>query len=499
MQLLIILFLFWSLQPSSSSLNGQEQSADSGNRIALSFDHNSAYFPTQSDLDNTLKAGINLIEFSNPAYFNTLSIDKFYILIGTSHKFVPLNRFESEPESFAESTLATYRSFKDIYSDNLAAIKLFHFPADFGLSFHNLSENYINELSQEIDLPFYYQSSKILLEEGDISPYRFISTYLKTSDEVTFMPNRVLYFEPGQDEHAALKSLEELLKQSLELDDSIILIPSDWFFERLHLQPDIQLVFSNYAQGNLIPFPYPKIEAQIPDLNVAVLLLLIIWVLMICLYKFRPNFSDTLYRYFLNHSFFAKDTVENRNRNFSDAFIILLLHTLIVALFFYTFSSQIFSKNGLDSLSHNYPYLLISGSETLSFFALGLLLSIFSHFISIIWIYLFNKSMNRIGQAIQLYAWGLSVNFLIVTLLVIFSFWNVSPIWIYILSALFLITWIMSFNIASIDGSRSLERRRVLYILLTFGLHTVVLVGLFLLLMMTPEAYEPLKLAFQLR
>ncbi len=499
MQILIILFLSWTLQPSSTTLNGQEQNADSGNRIALSFDHNSSYFPTQTDLDETLKAGINLIEFSDPTYFSTRTINNFFILIGTSDRLVTMHTFETEMESYIESTLAKYRDFENIYSDKLAGLKLFHFPDDFSPSFKNLSENYIEVLSEEVNLPLYYQSSKYLLDQGDVSPYRFVSTYHTESDIVTFLQNRVIYFEPEADDLAALQRLEKLLIQSFELNDSIIIIPSDWFYERLQVQPDLQLVFSNYAQGNLIPFPYPQIETQIPDLNVAVMLLLIIWVLIICLYIYRPNFTDTLYRYFLNHSFFATDTMENRNRNFSDAFIILLLHILTVALFFYTFSTQIFSKNGFEALSHNFPLLLISGSEPLSLFVLGLIVAIFSHVTSIIWIYLFNKSMNRIGQAIQLYAWGLSVNFIIVTLIVIFSFWNVNPFWIYILSALFLIVWLMSFNIASIDGARSLERRRILNILLTFGLHTILIIGLILFLIMTPEIYEPIKLAFQLR
>lgn len=480
-------------------MNGVEQNTSSGNRIALSFEHNSTYFPTQSDLDNTLRAGINLIEFSDPTYFSTRSIDNFFILIDTSDRFVTMVQFESEMDGYLQSTLSKFRAFDDIYSDNLAGLKLFHFPDDFNPSFKNLSEKYIELLSEEVNLPLYYQSSKYLLEQGEVSPYRFVSTYQNESDDVTFMQNRVIYFEPGTDDLAALKRLEELLKQSFELDDSIIIIPSDWFYERIRAQPDLQLVFSNYAQGKLIPFPYPNIESQMPDLNVAVLLLLIIWVLFIFLYKYRPNFPDTLYRYFLNHSFFATDTMENRNRNFSDALTILLLHILIVALFFYTVSTQIFSENGLESLSHNFPLLLISGNEPLSLFAIGLIVSIFSHSISILWIYLLNKSMNRIGQAIQLYSWGLSVNFIIITLLVMLSFWTVNPFWIHTLSVLFLIVWMMSFNIASIDGARSLERRRILNILLTFGLHTVLIIGLILLLIMTPETYEPLKLAFQLR
>lgn len=499
MQLLIILFLSWSLQSSFSTSNGLEQGSNSGNRIALSFDHNSTYFPTQSELDNTFKAGIHLLEFSNPGHFSTRSIDNFYILIGSSHRFVTMNRFEADMESYIESTLINYRTFKDIYSDKLAAINLFHFPADFSPSFKNLSQNYIEALSAEVNLPIYYQSSNFQIEEADVLPYRFVSVYLTDYDEVTSMPNRVLYFDPGNDDHAALKRLEDLLKLSLELNNSMILIPSDWFFERLRVQPDLQLLFSNYAQGNLIPFPYPKYETHQPGLNVAVLLLLIIWVLIISLYRFRPNFPDILYRYFLNHSFFAIETMENRNRNFSDAFIILLLHILIVALFFYSFSIQIFSKNGLEALSHNYPFLLIPGNEPLSFFLLGLFLATISQFISIFWIYLLNKSMSRVGQAIQLYAWGLTLNVIIVSLIITLTFWNTSPLWLYILSSLFLIVWVMSFNIAAIDGARSLERRRILNILLTFGLHTVLILGLSLLFIITPEINEPLRLAFELR
>lgn len=499
MQLLIILFLSGALQFSPSSMAGSDQGADSGNKIALRFDHNSTFFPTQSDLDNLLSTGINLIEFSNPTYFNSRSIDDFYILMGTTDSYVTINKFESEMDNLKESTLTHYWAFEDLYPGKLAALKLFHIPADFHTSFKDLSATYINDLSDEIDLPFYYQSSNLLPDQGDVTPYRFVSTYLKESDEITFMPNSVIYFDPGPDHQLALKRLEVLLEQSLEIDDSIIIIPSDWFFERLQAQPDLQLVFSNYSQGNLIPIPLPTKKGQIPDLNLSVILLLLIWVLIISLYKFRPNFTDTLYRFFLNHSFFASDTMENRNRNFSDAFIILLLHIIVTALFFYTFSTQIFSLNGLDSLSHNLPYLLISGSEPFSFLVLGLILSTISHVISIFWIYLLNKSMNRIGQALQLYSWGLSLNFLIVTLIIFLSFWNASQNWIYFLSILFLLVWMISFNIAAIDGARSLERRKILNILLTFGLHTVLIIGLIFYTIMTPEIYETLELAFRLR
>jgi hypothetical protein len=57
----------------------------------------------------------------------------------------------------------------------------------------------------------------------------------------------------------------------------------------------------------------------------------------------------------------------------------------------------------------------------------------------------------------------------------------------------------MSFNIAAIDGARSLERRKILNILLTFGLHTVLIIGLIFYTIMTPEIYETLELAFRLR
>ena len=482
-------------------MNGLERDAETGNRIAISFDSNAAYFPTQSDLENTLKAGINLIEFSNPAHFNSRTIDNFYILIGTPHRYVTMNILESDIERFKQSTVNRYRAFSNAHPNRLAAIKLFHFPADFRSSFMSLSEIYVEQLSEEINLPFYYQSSKgELLDEGrGFSPYRFISTYHKESDETSSIPNPVFYFDPGRDVQTALSRLEMLLERSLELEDSIILIPSDWFYDRLHAQPDLMLVFSNYAQGNLIPFPYPKIEYQIPDIDPVVVLLLLIWILIVCLYKFRPNFVENFNRYFLNHSFFATDTMESRKRNFSDAFIVLLVHILVVALFFYSISTQLFSLNGLDSLSHNLPLLLISGKEPLSFFVLGLVVSSLSHFISIFWIYLLNKSMNRIGQAIQLYAWGLSLNVFIVTMIVALSFWDSSQILIYILSALFLIVWIMSFNIAAIDGARSLDRHRVLNIFLTFGLHSILIIGLIISVFMNREIYELFELAFHLR
>lgn len=482
-------------------MNGLDRDAETGNRIAISFNSNSAYFPSQNDLDNTLKSGINLIEFSDPLYFNSLNIDDFFILVGTPDRFVTMNRLEAEMERFKQTTISRYRAFSQNHSNRLAAIKLFHFPADFSSSFMNLSENYIDQISEEISMPFYYQSSEFQLQNriNESTPYRFISTYHKESDDMFVMPNPVIYFEPGSDVHTALNRLEGLLKRSLELEDSIIIIPSDWFYERLQAQSDLILVFSNYAAGNLIPFPYPKVEDQIPAIEPMVLLLLLIWILIICVYKYRPNFVDTLNRYFLNHSFFATDTIENRKRNFSDASIILMIHILVVALFFYSISTQLFSLNGLDSLSYNLPLLLISGKEPLSFFVLGLIVSTLSHFISIFWIYILNKSMNKIGQVIQLYAWSLSINFLIVSLIVVLTFWNSGMVLIYILATLFLLVWFMSFNIAAIDGARSLERRRALYIILTFGLHSILVIGVIISLIKNPEIYELAELAMRLR
>lgn len=499
MQLIILLFFSWLIQPASTTAYAfqDDDNSEPARQIALSFTNNQGFIPSENQLATARDIGIQLLEISDPAQIGNQPIGGFFILAGSGIRFPTVHNLRNQCEEYIGQAEEQFQITSGQYPGQVAAFSLFYYPADHRNAFTEAASLIADSVATLINPPLYYQSARPY--PGPLpSSVNFISARIQSSEysEIPSLP--VLYFEPHESARQSLIVLEQIFTQSFDETDRIVIIPADWFFERIEHQPDLAVIFENYLAGEEVTFPLPEEKSTLPPMNWAVLVLFMIWGSFILHYKFQPMFSGMVVRYFFHHKFFVADIIENRIRNISSGITLLIQHVFVTGLFFYSFAEILISSTGIAVLTHHYPGIVIEHFEAASFFVIGIFIALFSHVVSIFWIYLFTKSVRHLGQVINLYSWPLILNLFVVTLMVFLANLNTAIGWALITSVMFLMVWFFSFNIAAINTAKYLEKYRVLTILLTVGLHVILLTSVGILALFTPEIFEPVELAITL-
>ncbi|WP_234572809.1 hypothetical protein [Rhodohalobacter sp. 614A] len=470
------------------------------NRIALTISDSNSESVSAEDLRVARQIGIDMLEVSFPSPFNESVLDDFYLLIDSAEPFRTVYELNENQESVMNSILMGYNAVPGELRDNIAAVKLFDYPADYNDGFPLAAQNITSQLSNSIGEPFFYQSAFLNPEftSGEID---FISGRLFSSmdpDSVTTSRQSVLLFEPSANVSESLHLLESVLNQSRSHPESIIIIPADWFFSRIEAQPVLSEIVTQYLRGNSVTFPMPADEQETPAINWPIIFLLVIWASFIFHYKYQPMYMATLPRYFLNHSFFVHDIRRKRIRSSTTGMIVLFQHILLTGFFFLLLGDAFISQTGLHSLSTHFPAVFYPGFEKLCLFVLGLLIAFFSHIISIVWLHLMNKNLHQLNQTINLYSWPLHVNLVLVTFVVYFVQLSDAHGWLIVAAAAYFLVWFSSFTIAAIDSAKFLEKYRAFFLFLTVGIHTLLNVIGIALIFWIPYIYEPLEMAFLL-
>jgi hypothetical protein len=111
------------------------------------------------------------------------------------------------------------------------------------------------------------------------------------------------------------------------------------------------------------------------------------------------------------------------------------------------------------------------------------------------WLRLLNREINSFSKAINLYIWAFAFT-LIPTAILVFNLHTVlSDLLAMAVSVLYLLTWLISFATASLNAARRLEKYRVLNIIFTIGLYTLIFTSLFSSIAMLSFLFEPIELA----
>lgn len=494
MQILTILLLLWSFQSTSDSELSRNAENEDINRIALSLSGESPFTLTQEHIDISRKIGINLLETDQPEELNQLNVDAFYLLLTVDQKYITPVRLAANWREFATNTIQSYLLSQTIFPERVVAINLFQYPDDRSESFFEYSTLIADTLRNVTDLPLYYQTHRG--SSTDVyNPYRFKSVIYRHKLPELNSSGNVIYFKPSDHPAESILSLESLFSAVNETTEPVIIIPAEWFFHLLESTPDMELVFSSFIRGEILSFPLPEVPETLPNLNLSVLLLLIIWSGVIIIYKFRPGFFDKCVRFFLSHKFFVQDVNQNRNRNLADGLYLLALHLLISTLFFYTLSLILFDTTGLKVFSSHFYVLFLENYESYSFLIFGFAVAALLHTISIFWLYLFNNNFKRVSQIVNLYSWGFILNLLLVTVLVFSYLFGWSTGWAMILTLCYFLVWFFSFNIAAVNSARFMDSFKVPYVLLTIGLHMALIIVLITYLMIETQLLESLSLA----
>lgn len=468
---------------------------ESENRILLSFSDDPEFIPSQEQLDAVHTMGIRYLEVANPSGFEDFQTDSFYVFPDAKIRFLVAWQLREQQQKLTNYIQELVRRSNEFFPGQVSAVNIFHYPAETDSVFNTYATQLTEELQTQISLPVYYRSAFSKLTPLSES-FDFVSAF--SSSEPVNIQSEIVHFSPSGRTHEDFITLQNLFHNMDARNGGMISIPARWFYTQLENRPELNIVYSEFLSGTPIDFPLPQQEKAAPVINWSVILLFIIWASFLLHFRYQPVYASSLFRYFVNHSFFIIDVKERRIRNASTGLILLGQHMLMTGLFFYVSAEIIVSKLGLEALSIHFPYLFIPGYELLSLFFLGVILALVLQAVSVIWIYMLNKELNFFSQILNLYSWPLHLNLITVTLLVVFNQQGSAEFWVLSLSMVYALIWFFSFNLAAIDAAQFLERRKGLNLFLTVGLHLIGVVFAIWYFIGTPWIIEPILLAVSL-
>ena len=496
MQLLLTLLFYWLIFIPNSA-NEHSDNNNAGNRIAIHIDSGSS-LPTDEQLQLARNIGVDLIEIEDPTRLSSTVLANFYILLSSDNKFLTPRQITEDRDRLINRTVQRYRGFSSEVQNRIAAVSVLKYPADFADNFGRELSFIADSLSQTLNKPIYYHSA--FSAPGFFPPsLGFISVSYQVNSTDSLPTTPVIHFHPSpQENRRSIEKFQDILNALLHYESSLVILPSEWFFQTIDHQPDLAILLSDHINRREVLFPLPADNAPSITPNWHIILLFVLLAILIVHFKYQTFFLSFAGRYFFNHSFFMADLFEGRVRSKSSGLVIFVVHALATGLLFYVISGVMISPTGLAALEFYLPHFFLAGFERYTLFLAGFLLAIFSHIISVFWILIFNKKITQLTQAIHLYCWPLLINIILLFLIVVLAETQSSPLLILSLSAIFLAVWFFSFTIAAIDGSRQLDGSPIWNLALTVGLHAVVVFSALFWVFLTPALFEPIQLVLNL-
>lgn len=492
--LIAALLIPWLLFSVPEQVLGVQSADNNRHIIVLDLDANPSFTPSEEQLSRAQTMGIDFISFSDSDQLGNLSIQGYAVILQSEIIFPVRNELFNLRDIYAQNILNRLERTEDLFPGQIAAVEVFQYPDESDEYFLPFAANLSEVLSEQTDIPLFYTSAypdSVTTPNG----FRFKSIRVAASMDESDQIHTSIKFIPDDSDRVSLSSLNRIFLQTSGIDNSIIFLPADWFFTILENKPELDVVITEYLNGNYIPIPLPADTTSTPAINWSVLFLFLIWISFVIHFRFQPVYAQTISRYYLNHSFYLIDVFEHRIRNILPGIIVLIQHALLTGLFFFVSAEILISDLGLRALSNHLPYLFLFQNELLSLFFLGVSVALLLQIISVAWIYLLNSKMKYVSQALNLYSWPLHINLIVVTFLVVLNQRGSAELWMVNLSILFAIVWFLSFNIAAIDGARFLDKYKILNIFLTVGIHTLLVSFVIWFILYSPTLIEPLRMA----
>jgi hypothetical protein len=487
-----VLFIFLSSVSGLPLQNTQQQTPT--HRIALSF-ANDDFVPSEQQLAIATELDIRLFEISDPATADILTDPRFRFLIDAGIDFPVPGLLSDKLGSVSTDITLRVEEFRQHTGDRIAAISVFRYPFETYAGFTQLATSLIDSLSPRISTPLFYYSA---FPDAELLPGGFNFTS-KRADPSQIYQNTypVMHVVPSTNQYATYSLLNSMFNGLQSVEESITILPARWFFNEIEKRSELRYLFSDFTSGNPITFPLPEEPESAPFMNWSVVLLLFVWGSFALHFRYQPIYSQSMTRYFSNHSFFVNDVMENRLRNVLPGFILLIQHALLTGLFVFACVEVFVSSLGLEIIRFYFQPLMLLESTILSLFISAVLVAVLLEMVSVFWIYISNKKLTSFSQILNLYSWPLHLNLLVVTFLVVFNRVGFDEIWTLILGAVFILIWFFSFNIAAIDSSKFLENGRTLFLSGTVGVHMLVMIGIFMYLLYSPSILEPILFAIE--
>lgn len=486
----ILLFGAGELSLYSTVQDGQPNSL--GHRIALSLEEADLTDIAPEQFETVSANGIDFLHFSHSEQLQGISITPFFLIYQAPVKYPTADQIERQLPQITSGILAEIRSLSDRYPGKITSVGLFKYPNELHPGFESLISAMGDSIRENLDVPIFFQSAL----QYTPSQTRGVDFRVHTDLEKYPVENKnAVYFQPSVNTSESLVRLEKLVVETLQCQESILIIPANWYFEHIAPNSDFDVIFRSYRSGEHIPFPIPHEEESPPAVNWNVIFLFVIFGSILIHARMQPAYLPSLSRYFFNHSFYLQDVLEHRIRNMIPGIVILLQHALTTGVIFYLSAEMLFNPIGLEVLSHHFSAILWTSNPYLSLFIFGFTLAIVLQVISVLWLHLPNKQLQFLSQTLNLYTWPLHINFIVAAVFIVLYGSNPNDTLIASILASYLFVWFMSFNMAALDASKYLERLKLVYVLVTVGLHLLLFGYLFWVTFYVPAIYEPIQMA----
>lgn len=358
-------------------------------------------------------------------------------------------------------------------SEALAAFGLWSVGQSNTGRFEKQAQRLYRSLSGLTSRPIYYISS---FSQDDRLTDDYPMAMLQVSDSVTTDAtgfNGYLY-QPQPAAYNYLRPFKSALLQFTSDSEQPFFVDARWLLYHLNRTPELAISLQRYATSPEALFPIPHSPQKPPNSNWIVVFLVLAWGVAATHYSFVPIYRKSMLRYFFTHKFFVDDIMQWRTRTPLPGAILLLLNTLLGAILCYDFSYVLLTQQGLQALVHHYPALGMFGQNLVIFFVLGGLAIGIYEFICLLWLGVSNPAIKHVSQVLNLYAWPLQVNLVIVTLITTLMLSGTGTVIIYLLTACAILLNLSAFFITAIDTAPYMADKQA-WFLLGAGLQLILL------------------------
>ena len=499
----LILFLLIFCGPRQYSLSQSVQPDSLRSFFAFHFDADKISTFTDSDFLLMEESGIRLLYLEGEV--SSLAVSRlqnqpfrYFFSPGSSYLVSTGNR--QADSLYLQNIFDQYQLITRSLQEKTAGFGIADYPYLKDDDTRRLMSLFAEELKSPSDnnLPLFFTTGRYDIKPMLPENLNFIHFVTDAGSDLPVAAGQLYSLSGFDNTHDFYRKLKNLLGKTEGINPVVIVIDGEFALEQLSLSDNLKTTIQNYQQKDAVVVPVPAPQPEGYSLNPPIVILLLILISYILHYRYQPRYRHSLGRFFFNHSFFTDDIIENRIQLTTPGFILLIQHIVMSGLMFYTVSLALLSNRGLESLFHHFPALNIFPQSHISMFFIGVMISALSKAVALLWLHLVNRKLQYFSQVLNLYAWPLQVNLVIVTLGVVALQTGLGENLMIFLFMIFLFTWYMSFNIAATDSARALEKNSVLYLAFTVGLNTLFFAAMIMIFFLMPEFKNPVLFAIWL-
>lgn len=436
-------------------------------------------------LESYRDLGLTYIEIpvtSPVSLADTISQFPFVTLIRFDEQYLTTSIVVQQKEDLLDRYIAGIQKFEQI--PNIGAFGLYEYSSSFSDTFNTAFNDLENTLRDYTDVDFYEIGARS-------QPGLSFSIAVINSDS---LPSATTYLFNKEYDHSDLQLLTELITQS----PSLIFFDHKWLQDALTDHAELAHAIKGYQHSGEFILPLKKSEQTTPGFQWVIFIYLVILLSFGIHIRFVPTYKPLIFRYFSFHRFFVDDVMRYRERSAISGVFLLIHHALFAGIGLYLIGHTFISPIGLESFYYHLPALAVTGHNYFSLFVLGFALAILIEFLGIFWLYLPNKAMKHFSQVLTLYTWIFHLDFILISLMLLSHLTNGSSVFILSMGIIFILVWLTGFFLTALDSSKYLMKGRVKYMILTFGLHTLLNILLLILFLRSDYIMQILELAVKL-